>query len=180
MAATVTGGVSGTIQTTRTLDTGIFAGQQQTFSDTSKAQYQPGTAADLIDTRFVKRLTFTASTAQTLDLSNLTGDDYAACNFARVRALWIRVNSTTDAATLTIDNAGATNPFTGFVSATGQLTIHASTADANAANGLKNQGFVILTAPNTTGAAVGTGINLRLLPSAHAFTADVVILGCSA
>lgn len=179
MAAAVTGQAGGLVQGVRTPDTGIYAGKNDDWNDTFKVVFAAsGVAADQVDLRYIKRLSFTASTQQTINLSAAVGDDGITVNFARVRVLAIRIRGSNDASTLKIDNAGATNPFTGFLNSAGQNTVYPSTVDGNGA--IKNSGFKIFTAPNTTGAVVGSGVNLRLLPSAHAFDVDVVILGCSA
>jgi len=181
MAASVTGSMGGTLITARTPDAGYYSGKADQTSDTLACAFRAsGVLADQVDLRYVKRLTFASSTQQTINLSAAVGDDGVTSAFARVRAILIRCRSTADAASLTIDNAGATNPFVGFLNAAGTLKVYPSTVDPNDATALKNHGFAVLTAPHTTGAAVGTGVNLRLLPSAHAFDADVVILGCSA
>jgi len=179
MAASVTGQAGGLVQAVRTPDTGIYAGKNDEWSDTLKAVFAAsGVAADQVDLRYIKRLTFVASTQQTINLSSAVGDDGITSAFARVRALAIRVRGSNDASKLTVDNAGATNPFIGFLNAAGQNYVYPSTVDSS--SNLKNSGFTIFTAPNTTGAVVGSGVNIRLLPSAHAFDVDVVVLGCSA
>lgn len=177
MADSIVTTVLSRLVSTRTPEQGIYAGKHLPWADQWVLRLAAGTAKDQADLRFARLLTFAASTAQTINLSNCTGEDGVTCNFARVRLLAIRVRATNDAASLTIDNAGATNPFTGFVSAAGQLVLRPSTATS--LDALAGHGFVILTAPGTTAAAVGTGVNLRLLPSAHAFQAEIVVIGSS-
>lgn len=178
MAAAITGEAGGLVRAARVPDTGIYNGKTDEWSDTLKAIFRvSGVAADQVDLRYVKRHTFVASVAQTINLGAAVGDDGITSTFSRVRAIAIRIRGGNDASSLTIDNAGATTPFTGFLNAAGTLKVLPSTVNSDGS--INNSGFVILTAPSTTGAAVGSGVNLRLLPSAHAFDADVMILGCS-
>ncbi len=181
MAATVTAGVSASINAKRRPDSGFYEGKDDDASLILSATLrESGTTADKCDLRYVKRLTFTAGIAQTIDLASATGDDGVVNAFAKVVAMAIRVRSTTPMARLTIDNAGATNPFIGFLNSAGTLYVYPSTLDADGAS-LKNNGFLLLVAPNDPAAPVdATHKNLRLLPSSHNFTADVVILGRSA
>lgn len=182
MAAAVTGEAGGTIRAARTPDSGIYSGLTDELTQTFRAIFrESGTTADKVNLRYVKQHTFTASTAQTIDLTAAVGDDGATSNFVEVCVLAIRVRSTTAAASLKIDNAGATNPFVGFVNAAGTLTIYPSSVAADGSS-INNSGFTVLAAPNDPAAPVtaSTAMNLRLLPSAHAFTADVIILGRSA
>lgn len=181
MAATVTAGISASLSVKRRPDTGFYAGRDDEATLLLNAVLrESGTTADKCDLRYVKRLTFTASTAQTIDLTAATGDDGVTNAFAEVVALAIRVRSTTAAASLTIDNAGGTNAFTGFLNSAGTETVYPSTLDADGVS-LRNSGFTLKLAPNDPAAPVdATHKNLRLLPSAHGFSVDVVILGRSA
>ena len=179
MAASLVSTFTVRLSSARTPDSGVYSGKPQTYADAWTVRLTSGTgAADVADLRYVARLTFAASTAQTIDLSSCTGDDGVSCAFARVREMGVRLLGTVDAMSLTIDNNGATTPFTGFLNATGQLQIYPSTGNA-AGTAIGNSGYTLLAAPNTTGAAVGSGVHVRLLPSAHAFQADLVIVGCS-
>jgi hypothetical protein len=159
------------IRLRRAPTSGFFGGETLKYDRTLKALFTAsGVAADQCNLLYVKRHTFVASTAQLINLSAAVSDDGYTSNFFRVRFLAARVLSTTDGASLTLDNAGqASNPFLGFLNAAGTLKVFPSSAN--------NDGFLILAAPNTAGALVGTGVNLRLLPSAHAFDADVIIAG---
>lgn len=131
-----------------------------------------GTAADQVDLKYSKTLTFASATAQTLDLTALTDVYGGTVNFARIRSITISMKSTTDGATLTIGNA-ASNAWTAILGATGTLVMQAATTT--------NQSILVLTAPNTTGWATGgSSKNLKLLPSSHAFDVDIEITGCSA
>jgi hypothetical protein len=181
MAATITGEAGGQVLAKRVPDSGIYSGLPDELSFTMKAIFrESGTTVDKVDSRYIKRITFTASTAVTVDLTAAVGDDGVTTNFAEVCVVAIRVRSTTAAASLTVDNAGATNPFTGFLNSAGTLKIFPSTVDADGSS-IKNSGFIILAAPNDpAGAVSGSAKNVRLLPSAHAFDADVIILGRSA
>ena len=131
-----------------------------------------GTAADTVDLKYSATLTFTASTAQTLDLTALTDIYGGTVNLARVRSLTIYMKSTTDGATLTVGAAG-TNPWAAILGTTGTLVMQSSTST--------NASMLVLTAPNTTGwVTSGSSKNLKLTPSAHAFSVDIEITGCSA
>jgi hypothetical protein len=131
-----------------------------------------GTTADSVDLMHVKTYSFAASTAQTLDLTSLTDVYGGAVAFARVRAIEIKVKSTTDGATLTL-SPGASNGWTNFLGTSSTLILQASTSSNDA-------GFVV-TAPNTTGWVVdSTHKTLTLTPSAHAYDVDVQIMGASA
>jgi hypothetical protein len=171
--AAVTGTLKSTATFTQTPATGPLAALPLNFGPTFNTAFKTsGTLLDQVDLAYYATLTFVASTAQTLDLTALTDVLNNAVNFARVRGIGLRVNSTTDAASLLIGAAG-TNEWNAFLSASGTLKVPASTATPNDA-------WFVLTAPNTTGFVVdGTHKALKLTPSAHAFTVDVVIVGCS-
>lgn len=180
MAASVTGGLTATLRASRTPDTGFYAGRADEGQIQLSANFrESGTAANKCDLRFVKRLTFAASTAQTIDLTAAVGDDGVTVNFAEVVAVAVRVNGSTDGSSLTVDNAGATSAFEGFLNAAGTLLVYPSTADGSG-NIVNSGGFVWIAPGATAGLVDGTHKNLRLLPSAHAFTADILILGRSA
>lgn len=175
MADTVTGTVGGQVSYTRTPGSGIFTGKAQAWQDTFQfAARVSGVLADQCDLAYVKRHVVGATSSVVIDLTAAVGDDGVTSHFARVRAIAIRNASTTDGQPVTLDNAGqTTNPFTGLLNSAGVVTVAPSTAG--------NTGFLILAAPNTTGAAVGTGVNVRVSnPNAASVTVDVVILGCSA
>lgn len=179
MADAITSISEASLQLRRVAAAGFFGGDTQKYDRALKALFSAaGVAADQVNLLYVKRHSFLASTQQTIALNAAVGDDGVTSNFFRVRLVAIAVRSVVDAANLTVDNAGATNPFTGFLNAVGQVVVRASTADSTGA--LKNNGFALFSAPNTTGMVVGTGINLRLLPSAHAFDADVIVAGGNA
>jgi hypothetical protein len=182
MAAAITGNVTATVGSKRVPDSGFYADKADDAQLLLNAIFrESGTTADKCDLRYVKRLTFASTTAQTIDLTAAVGDDGVTNNFVEVVVMAIRVRSTTAAASLTIDNAGATNPFVGFVNSAGTLKVYPSTVDSDASS-IKNSGFLVLVAPGDPAAAVNasTAKNVRLLPSAHAFDADIVILGRSA
>lgn len=169
----VTGSIKGVATFSQTPATGPLAGNPLNFGPTFNTLFRTsGTLLDQCDQAYVATLTFVASTPQTLDLTSLADVLNNAVSFARVRGIAIRCNSTTDAASLTVGSAG-TNEWNAFLSASGTLKIPAGTATPNDA-------WFALTAPNTTGFVVdSTHKALKLLPSAHAFTADIVIVGCS-
>lgn len=171
--ANVTGSIS--TQTSMTQASTTVPGSVTPLSNAQslKCTFQTsGTAADTVDLKYSATLTFSASTAQTLDLTSLTDIYGGAVNFARVRSLTISMKSTTDGATLTIGNA-ASNAWAAILGATGTLVMQAATST--------NASMLVLTAPNTTGwVTSGSSKSLKLLPSAHAFSVDIEITGCSA
>ncbi len=132
-----------------------------------------GVAADQIDTVHDKVYTFVASTAQPLDLSSLTDVLNNAITFVggRVRLIAFQFQGEVDGSYLLLGNAG-TNEWDAFLSAGGTLKVFPATAT--------NDGFFILSAPNTTGMPVdSTHKILEMTPSAHAFSVRVVVAGCS-
>lgn len=128
-----------------------------------------GTLLDQMDLIGTQTFTFTGTTPQTLVVNSFLDPFGAASVFVRF-CMWLFVmHSQTDGVTLVIGNAGS-NPYTGFLSATGTLTLQAS-SPANPGGG-----FFCIGAPNTTGMAVGTGVNLLMTPSAS-LVADVLAYG---
>jgi hypothetical protein len=179
MAAAITGGINASVRGVRRPDSGYYTSVDDTAISQLIADFrESGTVANKVDLRYVKRFTFTASTAQTVDLTAAVGDDGVTSAFVEVVAILIRVNGTTDGSTLTIDNAGGTNSWEGIINAAGTLTIRPSTSDGT--NTVNHGGFLWVAPGTTTGTIDSTHKNLRLLPSAHAFTADVIILGRTA
>jgi hypothetical protein len=77
----------------------------------------------------------------------------------------------TDGQNVTL-SGGASNPWTGILSATGTLIVFPSTVN--------NQGILFLSAPNTTAAVVsGTSKTLKLDPGANTITVNIEITGAS-
>jgi hypothetical protein len=181
MAAAITGSINATVTAKRVPDTGFYADKPEEAQAIFNAIFrESGVSADKCDLRYLKRFTFASATAQTIDLTAAVGDDGITNSFVEVVAIAIRNRSTTAAASLTIDNAGATNPFVGFLNSAGTYKVYPSTVDSDGTS-IKNSGFHIDSAPNDPAAPVNssTAKNVRLLPSAHVFDADVVILGRS-
>lgn len=142
-----------------------------TIGQSFNTTFSNGTAADAVNLKYTATLSFTASTAQTLDLTALTDIYGGTVNLARVRSLSIKMKSTTDGATLTL-GAAATNPWAAILGTTGTLVMQASTST--------NDATLILTAPNTTGwVTSGSSKSFKLLPSAHAFDVDIEITGAT-
>lgn len=171
--ANVTGAVKATVNASQTPSTGFLSGTPLGIQDALNFAFRAaGTAADQCDLCHAKTYSFVASTPQTIDLTALTDILGGAVAFARIRAILIRVKSTTDAATLTVGNA-ASNAWSALLGATGTVALRGSTSS--------NDGGCLFLAPNTTGWVVdSTHKSLLMTPSAHAFDVDVVILGCSA
>jgi hypothetical protein len=161
------------LNTTTTQTAAGIPGQATSLAGTQSmtTNLGSGTVLDAADLKYSKTLVFAASTAQNLDLSALTDVYGNAVNFARIRSISINVLGQVDGSSLTV-GAAAANPWAAVLGATGTLTLFPATA--------ANAGFFALTAPNTTGMVVsGTSKVLKLLPSAHAFSADVEIVGAS-
>jgi hypothetical protein len=175
MSNTVTGSVKGTINVAEMLGSGIETGLQIPLTLSWRSIFSTsGTLADQCNLVYASTLTFVASTAQSLDLSNLTDLNNNAINFAtgRVRFVAFRHQGQVDGSYVEVGGAGS-NPWIGFLSSGASLTVFPSSTI--------NDGWVILSAPNTTGMVVSSTSKILLLtPSAHAFNFDVVIGGCNA
>ncbi len=170
--AVVTGSIKTQTLMTQTASTVPGSVTPLSNSQTLNCTFGNGTTADNVDLQYPATLTFASSTAQTLDLTSLTDVYGGTVNFARVRSITIKMKGTTDGSTLTIGNA-ASNSWAAILGATGTYVMQASTST--------NDSVWTATAPNTTGwATSGTSKSLKLLPSAHAFSVDIEITGCSA
>jgi hypothetical protein len=143
--ATITGGVPSTATASflTRASAGYLAGTSIPITPARiLAYFGSGTLADQIDGLSPLLLTFTASTPQTLDLSALLDAFLAPITTARVRFMLIKNLATTDGFNLLVGGAG-TNEWNGPLSSGGKLTVGPSTAN--------NDGFALLSAPNTTG-----------------------------
>lgn len=171
MSDTYTGTVKSSSSFTQTVGSGFLSGQAFNASlNTTVTFAAAGHAADQIEGVAVLQLTFAASTAQNVDLTNLVDVLNNAVNFARVRSIKLRVNSTTDGAYLAL-SPGSTNGWTAMLATGSSFKVLASTTD--------NAGYFEVAAPNTTGYVTSsTNKVLTLTPSAHAFTVDLIISGC--
>lgn len=172
--ATVKGGVSPSIGFTQTPATGFLTGVPLPIGLAAAVNFAASTAADGLDLIYAAKLTFTASTPQTLNLQSLTDIVGGAVALARVRCLIVQPLGTTDAATLTL-SPNASNGWTSLIGASSSLVLKMATST----NSLG--AFAIFVAPNTTGWTVGaSNKSLDLTPSAHGFDVNVVIAGASA
>ena len=175
MSNNVTGSVKGTINVAETLGSGIETGLQIPLTLSWRSIFSTsGTLADQCNLIYGNTLTFVASTSQSLDLSNLTDLNNNAIDFTtgRVRFVAFRNQCQTDGSYVTVGGAGS-NPWLGFLSSGSTITISSSSTI--------NDGWFIITAPNTTGMVVSSTSKILLLtPSANAFNFDVVIGGCNA
>jgi hypothetical protein len=169
MANVLAATVKAALAASETPDTGFLSGKPFSIESVLQAIFSSGTAADAINGMYAETLTFTASTPQTIDLRSLTDIFGDALQFQKVRALLIRVKSTTDGASLALA-PGASNGMTSIVGTGSSLNILAATSSNNA--------WFAVVAPNTTAYAVGASTKTLLMtPSAHAFDVDVIILG---
>lgn len=120
-----------------------------------------------------------AATPWSVDLTNFT-DPFGVTgqSMARVRYLARRNNDTADGHTITEGGAGVTNQWIGPVDAAGAgITLYPSTTGSGTA--ANNHGFLVQSAPNTTGMVTsGTSKVLQYL-AANAGSLDLLILGCS-
>lgn len=132
-----------------------------------------GTAADQADLKYTSSFTL-AATPTILNLKSLLDIFGGAIVLVKVRSITIVNKATTDAFVLLMGYATTTsNAWTSLVTNPGQITIAPSTAT--------NNGMFAMTAPNTTGWAVGTSNRLlNLDPGANSIPIDIEIVGTSA
>jgi hypothetical protein len=173
--ANVTGSGSISLNDTFTYSTGFNTGQSVAQTRTINSnQLSNGTAADQINLVGAVRLTFTASTPQTIDLTTaLLDPSGSAVAFSKIKRLLIKfVSPTTDGATVTIKH-GTSNGWTNFIDAGAAgvgLTLQAPTANNDAGSA-----FV---APNTTGWVVtSTNKTLTITPNAYHVVLDIIADG---
>lgn len=172
----VTGSAGGQIQVSQT-GAGILSSTKLPIEVTLKALLNvSGLLADQIDLVHARTYAFTASTPQTLNLQSLTDPFGQAQSFARIKALAIIHKGQVDASFLRAGPAASN----GWNSAIGGGTNpYVEAKPSTTTNPLG--GGILLLAPGLTGYPVSGSIrDLLLTPSAHAFSADVVILGCTA
>lgn len=142
-----------------------------TNAQSFKVIYNPaGSGADQIALKYSAKLTLSAAPL-VLNLQALTDVFGAALSFSLVRSITIVNESTTNGQTVLMGYSTTTaNAWVSLVSNPGQITIEPSTA--------ANQGFFAMTAPNTTGWAVGASNRmLQLDPGANTIVVDVEITG---
>jgi hypothetical protein len=172
MADTVTGSVRAQLKGIVTPDTGWYLNKSREAILALDAYFGPGTALDLVDRVGLVYIALTASTPLVVDLLTALVHPVtsATVTMARIRALAISVESTTDAASVTLA-ADPTNGFTNLISTGGMKLLSATT---------KNRAGTLVVAPNTTGYVLsGTNKRLLLTPSAHANTVRILALGAS-
>jgi hypothetical protein len=130
-----------------------------------------GTAADQCNLQYINTLALVASTPQALNLQSLTDVYGNSLSFSKIRQIIINMKSTTDGQTLTLGYGTTTaNAWTSLVSNPGTITLQAATTNNNA--------VFVLTAPNTTGWAVGSSNRLlQFDPGSATFNVDVLIWG---
>jgi hypothetical protein len=173
--ANVTGSGTLSLNDTFTYATGFNTGQSVSQTRTINTNsITNGTAADQINLVGAVRLTFTASTPQTIDLTTaLLDPSGSAVAFSKVKRLLIKfISPTTDGAVVTIKH-GASNGWTNFVdggAAGVGLTLQSPTA-------LNDAGCAFV-APNTTGWVVtSTNKTLTITPNAYPVVLDVIADG---
>lgn len=173
--ANVTGSGSITLNDTFTYSSGFNSGQSVPQTRTiSSNSLTNGSAADQIQLVGAVRLTFTASTAQTIDLTTaLLDPSGSAVAFAKVKRMLIKfISPTTDGAVVTI-RQGSSNGWTNFVdggAAGVGLTLQSPTAS--------NDAGCAFVAPNTTGWVVtSTNKTLTITPNAYPVVLDIIADG---
>jgi hypothetical protein len=176
--ATVTGSNTISLNLSQTLAYGV--GQSTTLSAPiiiRSVFNASGNALNQCDLLYCTTLTFAASTPQSLNLASLLDIFGGTVDFARIRLLAIRNNSTVDGAILQVGASG-THDWPGLTSSAATATVNVY---PSAAGSPANDGFTVFQMPNTTGALVTSTTNiLKLDPGANAFTADILIAGCVA
>lgn len=173
MAASVTGLAGATINFAHTPDVGFFAGQARTILEKFNTQFRlSGTIADECDIISANQWTFSASTPQTKDmLADLIDPAGNAVAPARARLIAVKWLSKTDNVPLLIGDA-VTNEWDGFISAGATLKVFPSS--------LINDGWFVLTAPNTTGIPIdSTHKALKFDPQTAAGDVIFILAGCS-
>lgn len=128
----------------------------------------PGNGADQVNLKHSK--TYTVNNAvTTLDLTALTDDYGGSVAFVKVRSVYIKNKSTTNAEILTV-SPGASNGWTSLLGANSTLVLRPSTNT--------NDGGLVVTAPSNTGWAVAANSKtLSLDPGTANFSVDVEIMG---
>jgi hypothetical protein len=172
---TCTGGLTrGGLKFNLTPSAGYLAGQTIAAALGLGLKLTYGTGADQIDLIAPLDLTFVASTMQSIDLTSMVDTLGTALSFARVKLFALRVESQTDGATLTLTPDATNGWSTGPVGASSSLLL----LPGSLANPFG--GFTIFSAPNTTGYVVNsTHKKVDMTPNANAFTATLLIAGCS-
>lgn len=156
----------------QTPSSGFLNGIPLPLQETLKALFQAsGVAADKVDGIHAHTYTFVASTPQTIDLTALTDILGTTITCARVRLLAVKVKWTTDNKPLILGAAGASE-WDGFLSASGTVSVFPSSS--------ANDGFFILSAPQTTGIPVSAGSKLlKMDPGTAAGDVDLIVATAS-
>jgi hypothetical protein len=155
----------------QTVSTGLVQSQTLAAGIALTTQYTNGTGAGQVDLLYAKRLTFVASTPQTLDLNALPTIDGATSAFVRIREFYARL------VTLTVDfnaifGGAAANPWAAKWGTTGLDTLMAGS-------------ILAFSDPTTVGASKGyivsgTSKNVKIDPGGNVIVLDLIIAGCSA
>ena len=175
MSNTVTGSAKGSVSFAEIFASGILAGDQIPLTESWRSVFATsGALADQCNKIYAATLSFTGTTPQTLDLSSLTDMAGVSIDFTNggagggIRLVAFRNQNATDTDGVAV-GAAASNPWTGFLGSTSVLTIPASSA--------ANDGWFIITAPNTAGMVVGsTSKSLKFVPAATGLL-DVILAG---
>ena len=132
-----------------------------------------GTGANQADTIYAVTTTIAAAGTLTLNLNSAPQTGFFAQNlvFARVKILYIELQNTTAATTITI-GAAALHPFNTWLSGTSPAVV------------VRNGGFILLYAPDATAYTSGSAVADQLLitnnDGANIATLRIAIVGASA
>ena len=168
MATTLS--TSGKINVATALSNDVDAGSASSSQDnTVTIKLTNGTTADKADLTWTDQRTLADSATEELDLAGSLASAFgASLTFARVKAIMVKNESTTQV--LTVGGA-ASNAFEGWISSGGTITVRPG-------------GAVAFYAPDVTGYEVtaGTGDLLKVANGAagDATTYTITVVGCSA
>lgn len=170
--AAVTGTSSITLSFSQTPSSGFLSSTPIPLAESVRTVFRTsGVAADQVDGIYAKTITFVASTPQTIDVSALTDIFGNTITAARARLVAIKVKWVTDNVPLLVGGAGA-NEWDGFLTSGGKVSVFPSSST--------NDGFFIISAPQTTGIPInGTSKLLKLDPQTAAGDIDIIIATCS-
>lgn len=170
--ASVTGTISCNIQGVYTPATGPLAGQTLNLSEVLSCILRTsGVAADQVDGIYFGQLTLAASTPQTPDVRALTDVLGNSLVPARARVVAMKWYSQADNVPALVGGAGA-NEWDGFLSSGGTISVFPSSAS--------NPGFLVMTAPQTTGIPItSTSHLLKVNPQTASGQFDLILFTCS-
>jgi hypothetical protein len=167
MSQTVTGDITITINVADSVTTNTIApsGDLISYQEAVTTYYgsSPLAATGL---QWSSALTFTASTPQTFDITNLSGPRGSTVTFATVKAIYIVNLATTSGYTLTFGAPGTNGWYAPFDAITDTYAIP------------MNSRYLLENADTSTGWTVDSSHKIiKLNPGSNALTARIIILG---